>query len=251
MEKYKTKIFTIGYSDNTSTSYILNYLISRGQVPDGIILCKSNFITNWKRFINKIKHRGFSSGVKRLFENLFIRKNEIKRICRQYKNQIFFVNKFNSVQVRDILIANKVKFLILTSTPIIEPILLEIDGLTIINAHTGWLPQYRGLDANLKALRDGIQPGVSIHKVTKRIDAGEVYLREKFTIDPGIDILKQMDKKELELSAKLLRDIITLLKTNKLKPIVNPEPLGKYESSLSKHEIKNILQNISNIRIVK
>jgi len=245
MEPRKIKLFTIGYSDNTHTSYFLEYLIHHGVEIDGVILCKSGFKQSWKRVLKKIKSRGFSSALKRMFENRLIKKIEISQICRRnIINKVFDVNEINSEEVRDILLSNEVELLILTSTPIIQSIILDIKGLTILNAHTGWLPKYRGLDANIKALRDGQQPGVSIHKVTKKIDGGEVYLREKFTIDYMGDIVKQMDEKELLLSGKLLVEVVNLMSRNKLKPIAQSEPLGKYEPVLTKNQRNMIIRNL-------
>ncbi len=244
MNSRKIKLFTIGYSDNASTSYILDYLISYGVVIDGVIFYKSQLRRSWKRLIKKIKMRGFVPALKRIYENLLVGRKKISHIYHRHIDKVFFVDKINSEEVRDILISNEVELLILTSTPIIRSIILDIDGLTIINAHTGWLPKYRGLDANLKALRDGHRPRVSVHKVTKEIDGGEVYLRENFNIDYNGDILKQMDEKELQLSGKLLVEVVNLMSRNVLKPIAQSEPRGKYEPPLTKREINKIIQNL-------
>ena len=237
-------LFTIGYADNTMTNYILEYFIRHGVTVDGAIFVKSPWKRSWKRLLHKVESRGIRASIKRGFENLFIRKINISRISQDYVNKVYFVDEVNSDEVRDILLANQVKLLILTSTPIIKPILLDIEGLTILNAHTGWLPRYRGLDANIKAMRDGHQLGVSIHKVTKKIDGGEIYLRENFTIDFNGDVLSQMDEKELELSGKLYVKAIDLMKENKLEAIARSEPLGKYEQRLTKEEINKIVEDI-------
>ena len=146
--------------------------------------------------------------------------------------------------MRNILLSNHANLLILTSTPIIKKILLDIEDLIILNAHTGWLPRYRGLDANLKAMRDGHSPGVSVHKVTKRIDAGEVYLRENINIDYTGNIIKQMDAKELQLCGKLLVEAVDMMSKDMLLPIAQSEPFGKYESVLTKNERKTIIKDL-------
>lgn len=245
LDSKKPKLFTIGYSDNTSTGYLLDYLINHGVIVDGAIFCKSQLKRNLRRLIKKARMRGIIPTLGRIFENQFLRKKEVAEICKQNIEKVFFVDKFNSEAVRDILISNRADLLILTSTPIIKSIILDIEGLTILNAHTGWLPKYRGLDANLKAFRDGHQPGVSVHKVTKKIDGGEVYLRENFNIKDSCNILKQMDEKELQLSSKLLVETVNLIRRNKLQPIAQDEPIGKYEPPLSKNERKRILKEVS------
>lgn len=242
MHNGNKKIFAIGYSDNTSTSYLLNYLFQNGVLIDGVIFPKNQIKRSWKRLVMKIKVRGFLPAIMRVIENLIIRKRQISKLFRKQVSKVFFVEEINSDEVRDILINNNVGLLLLTSTPIIKPIIIEVHGLKILNAHTGWLPNYRGLDANIKALRDGHPPGVSIHKVTEKIDAGEIYIREKFEVNCKENILNQIDKKELELAGKLFVEAIKLYRKNMLRPIVTPKQLSKYEPPLTIKEKKRILK---------
>ncbi len=237
------KIFVIGYSDNISTSYLLNYLIKHGIIIDGAIFPKG-LKHSWRRLIRKIQLRGFIPAIKRVAENLIVRKRQISKMLRQI-DKVYFVDDINSEEVREILVSNNVELLLLTATiPVIKPVIIDIDGLTILNPHTGWLPKYRGLDANLKALRDKNPLGVSIHKVTEKIDAGEIYLRENFQINYKEDILKQLDEEELKLSGKLLVEAVNLKSRNMLKPITTSEQLGKYEPSLTAEEKKRVIQEI-------
>src|SRR3989304_7874556 len=166
-------IYVIGYSDNKSTSYLLDFLSRNGVAIKGAIFPRNQVKLSWKRLAKKIQVRGFHPAIRRIYENIFIRRGQIAKICRDRIKQVFIVDHVNSKEVREILVSNQVDLVLLTATPIIKPILIDIKRLTILNAHTGWLPRYRGLDANLKALRDNHDPGVSVHKVTEKIDAGE------------------------------------------------------------------------------
>lgn len=240
----KLKVFTMGYADNTMTSYFLDHCVAHGVGIDGVILIRSPWKRSWNRFIHKMRSRGFLASIRRSFENVLVKKKRISELSHSHLANVFSVDEVNSQEVRDILTGNRVDLLILTSTPIIGPILLDIEGLTIINAHTGWLPRYRGLDANIKAMRDGHHLGVSIHKVTKKIDGGEIYLRRKFEIDFHGDILGQMDKRELELSTELLVEAIGLKKNGALVPIAQSEPLGSYEPRLLAKQSRQIVRDI-------
>lgn len=244
MGKPNLKIFALGYSDNTSTAYILRNLSQRGVRIDGAIFPKNHFTRSAKRVLKKFQLRGFFPTLSRIAENLFTNRQQIQRACRQHIDRIFWVDRINSEEVRAILINNQVDVLLLTATPIIKSILIDIDGLTILNAHTGWLPTYRGLDANLKALRDGHKPGVSIHKVTEKIDAGEIYLRRTFDVDFGKDILKQLDEGELLLAEQLFFEAINLKLEKKLEPIKTSEPLAKYFPPLSKKEKERVIRDL-------
>lgn len=246
MKSQKMTVFTIGYCDNKMTGYLLNTFVQHEIHIDGAIFIKNKFKRDWKRLLHKMKRRGWIPSLKRIIENLFLRKKEISNLYQKGIDQVYFVDEVNSEEVRDILLTNGVDLLILTSTPIIKKIILDIEGLTIFNAHTGWLPKYRGLDANLKAMRDGQPPGVSVHKVTKKIDGGEVYLREQFSIDINKSILRQMDEKELELSGKLLIEAVHRMRDKKLKAIALSKSLGKYEPALTRHERRRIIQQLQN-----
>lgn len=193
--------------------------------------------------VKKIQTRGIIPALKRIHENLIQRIDEISNICQKHIDNVFFVDDINSDKTRAILQSNGVELLILTSTPIIKSTIIDIDGLTILNAHTGWLPNYRGLDANLKAMRDGHKPGISIHRVSDKIDAGEIYLREHFHMTANENILKQMDEKELQLAGKLLVKAVDMKGRNLLKPIATNEPLGKYEPPLTKTERNRIIKD--------
>jgi methionyl-tRNA formyltransferase len=85
--------------------------------------------------------------------------------------------------------------------------------------------------------------GISIHKVTEKIDAGEIYLRENFQINYNDDsILKQLDEMELKLAGKLFVEAVNLYSKNLLKPIATTEKLGKYEPPLAKKEKARIIK---------
>lgn len=238
------KTFAIGYSDNTSTSYLLDYLIKHNVIINGVIFPRNHLRLSWRRLAKKMQVRGIIPAIKRIPENLIVRRKQISEICRQYIEKVYFVDNLNSEEVKEILISNGVELLLLTATPIIKPIIIDIEGLTILNTHTGWLPEYRGLDGNLKALRDGHQLGVSIHKVTEKLDAGEIYLREKFEIDYNNDILKQIDEKELKLAGELLVEAVKLYSEDRLVSIATSEKLGKYEPAVSRKEKRKIIEGL-------
>ena len=240
----KITIFLIGYSDNTSTAYLMDYLINHGVDIDGVIFPKNKLKRIWKRLTKKFQVRGLVPTLRRIPENLLLRKRHISEICHKSGCNVFYVNDINSKEAREILITNHVELLLLTATPIIKSIIIDIEGMTILNPHTGWLPQYRGLDANLKALRDGHQLGVSVHRVTEKIDAGEVYIRKSFKIHCDGDILEQLDREELKLQGKLLFDAVELHRKNMLKPIALSEQLCGYEPPLSKKEKKRIITEL-------
>ena len=60
MSSDELKIFTVGYADNTMTSYLLNYFIKQGVQIGGVIFIKNKIRRDWKRFVHKLKMRGIN-----------------------------------------------------------------------------------------------------------------------------------------------------------------------------------------------
>ena len=53
-----------------------------------------------------------------------------------------------------------------------------ITGLKALNAHPGYLPAVRGLDAMKWAIYHGLPVGVTVHETTDEVDEGKVIIRE-------------------------------------------------------------------------
>ncbi len=232
MAKGGPKIFLLGYPDNRTTQFIFSAFIQNEVPITGMIIQRMDFISIIKRFWSKCSREGLMAALRRASENLFIRRKQIAELTLLGGCQVFYVEKHNSLETRDILEKEHCSLLLLASAPILRPVIVDIPNLLILNAHPGWLPKYRGLDANLKAIRDGHLPAVSVHRVTTRIDAGDVYLRETFIIDTAVSLLEQLEQRELEVSARLLIEAAKRFHEGRLTPITIGETLGKYEPKL-------------------
>ena len=60
-------------------------------------------------------------------------------------------------------------------------------GIPVLNIHAAEVPQYGGLGSIAKALADKAhEQAACLHRVTKRIDEGEVLAREKYNLNPSV-----------------------------------------------------------------
>jgi methionyl-tRNA formyltransferase len=60
-------------------------------------------------------------------------------------------------------------------------------GITVLNIHAAVVPQYGGLGSIAKALADeAYEQAACLHRVTERIDGGDVLARENYRLDPNV-----------------------------------------------------------------
>jgi phosphoribosylglycinamide formyltransferase-1 len=81
-----------------------------------------------------------------------------------------------------------------------------------INIHPSYLPNYKGISAIERAFNAGESyTGVSIHKVTTKIDSGEIIAQEKVLIYPNDtlnDLVERIHNIEHELYPQIIAKIL-------------------------------------------
>lgn len=123
-----------------------------------------------------------------------------------------------------------------------------INKYRIINAHPGYLPNVRGLDALKWAIYDGQPIGVTTHQLGEKIDAGLIIERSMVPLYFN-DTFHAVAQRQYEMEVSMLVDAIE--KIESANEIVEPQnyPLKKRMS----HELEtrilrrfdNLIQNIS------
>lgn len=101
--------------------------------------------------------------------------------------------------------------ILLAGTRIIKPHIIERARLGCLNAHTGWLPEYRGVNANLWALLEGGRRGVTVHYVDPGVDTGAILFKEELPIVAG-DTLERIEVRTIEICARLMVDAILAIR---------------------------------------
>ena len=94
----------------------------------------------------------------------------------------------NAPRVVDLLERHSVDFVAVFGTSLIRnPALLDLAPNRIFNLHGGLSPWYRGSDSTFWALYNGEidRIGCTIHRINRRIDAGELIAHVRPAIEPG------------------------------------------------------------------
>ena len=166
--------------------------------------------------------------IARKTNNYFLKYNP-KIIGKKY-----IVNNINSDKTKEIIRLLKPDLGVIAGTSIIKQDVINLFPKGLLNLHTGILPNYRGLRGEFWALynKDYNNIGVSIIKIDKNIDSGDIVLQEKIKYNKN-DNEFTLRCRNIELGIKLM--IKAVKNIGKLKTKVQKN--GDYYSNPSLFEM--------------
>lgn len=154
-----------------------------------------------KKFVTKLKKEGLLKTMK-LSRNFILRRIKQRLITKKYnkyfqdkwkkidgKIPIFNINDINSEEVLSILEKEKPDLILDQGTTIVKDYILNTAPLSL-NLHWGLSPYYRGSHCTQWAILnwDPYNIGVTIHKLTKKIDGGDILAQKRARISPDSTI---------------------------------------------------------------
>ena len=98
-----------------------------------------------------------------------------------------------------------------------EEVIEYMDG-RIINLHCSYLPYNRGASPNFFSLWDDTPKGVSIHKVDKGLDTGDILCQKELYFDENKETFESTYSKLLEEIKKLFKDNWSKIRTGEIQP---------------------------------
>ena len=105
-----------------------------------------------------------------------------------------------------------------------------------VNIHPSLLPKWRGASPIQRSILTGdTTTGVTIMKMDKGLDTGDIYKQLTLTIDPS-DTSETLSKKTAELGAKLLLEVLNEIENGTAKTISQDHNQSTYANKLSKDE---------------
>ena len=147
-------------------------------------------------------------------------------VCRQYEVPMDTVSNHNDPECERILRAADPDIVLLAGTRIIKAHVLQVPRIGTVNAHTGWLPDYRGRNANLWAFLEGGPTGITTHFVDPGVDTGHMLIREPFPIGPG-DTIQGLELRAALHCADLMLRTVRGLETGTITPIPQRKEDGR------------------------
>lgn len=127
-------------------------------------------------------------------------------------------------------------FVVVSFGQILSEAILKIPAITAINLHASLLPKYRGAAPIRRAIINGeIQTGLTIIKMIKKLDAGDLILQEKVNIEESDDALS-LEKKLSKLGGDLLLKALDLIQSNKCTFLPQSDKDATFAPKLEKQE---------------
>lgn len=114
--------------------------------------------------------------------------------------------------------------------------LLQIPPLGCINVHASLLPIYRGAAPIQRCLMNGDrQTGISIQKMVKELDAGDVIVEAKLPISPEM-IFSELERALCDLSKTTLLDVLHLYRAGIPHAIPQDHAAATYAAKIKPEE---------------
>lgn len=109
-------------------------------------------------------------------------------------------------------------FVVVGYGQILKPELLSMPSLECINVHASLLPKYRGAEPIRRCLLAGEkETGITIMKMVKEMDAGEIYAQKKVSISDKMNF-GELQEELIQLSGPLLEEVIVKIQQGKIQP---------------------------------
>jgi len=116
---------------------------------------------------------------------------------------------------------------------IISREILELSRLGYFNIHPSLLPKYRGASPIAYAIFNGDNiTGISIFRMTEKLDAGPIIAQKEFLIRSGIT-RGELEQELAELGAKVLIDILPKIESNTITEKIQNESLASYSPKIT------------------
>lgn len=116
--------------------------------------------------------------------------------------------------------------------------ILKLDNLLFLNIHASLLPRWRGAAPIQRAIMNmDKETGISIMKITHKLDAGPVMLKEKMIIEKN-DNFSSLSKKLSILASKLIISSLNIVEKKTVNFIDQDETMVTYAKKINKEELK-------------
>ena len=116
--------------------------------------------------------------------------------------------------------------------------LLNLTNIKFINVHASLLPKWRGAAPIQRSIMNLDQEtGISIMKITPKLDAGPVMLKSKISISKNMNF-KKLSNLLSKLGAKLILEALNLIEKKKDNFIDQDEAEATYAKKIDKKESK-------------
>lgn len=157
--------------------------------------------------------------------------NPVKQLADELGLPIVETNQLDEVVVEKIKQLNPDFLVVEDFGLILPPELLEIPKYAALNIHHSLLPKYRGPSPAPAAILNGDPvSGVTVIKMTKEVDAGDILAQKEYELTPG-ETTDSLLTKLNEIGGQLLVSVIEQYLESSIRPIPqNPKQVTYTET---------------------
>ena len=143
------------------------------------------------------------------------------------RNGISFIYVDNICENRSImhLRSESPDIIIFAGGGLVRKNLLEIPKIGVLNAHMGFLPEFKGMNVLEWSLHNNATIGVTIHFIDEEIDTGDILIKREIPIVKG-DTINSLRDKSYVISVNALAETVDKLQEQGIKAI-KQENTGK------------------------
>jgi polysaccharide deacetylase family protein (PEP-CTERM system associated) len=193
-----------------------------------------NPLQNLKRYLSLYGFRAFPLQLARFLVlktaallNLPTRSpHSLRRVARMTKASCLKCSNINDETGVELLRSINPDVILSIACPqILSPRVLEIPRLGAWNVHSALLPRNRGMLPTFWSLYRGDPPGVTLHRMTRRLDDGDILLQRSIPATIEETSLHSLLSASKSVAAELLAEGLDLLERGDC--VLTPNPIGE------------------------
>lgn len=146
-----------------------------------------------------------------LIKELQVKEDNLVAWSQKQDIPIKSISNFNSLPALEFLKKTHPDLILFTGGGLLRKDLISLPALGVLNCHSGWLPQYRGMDvvewAILQSKGRKPQLGLSLHFMDQGVDTGPILLQQKVVMAKGERIENLRARMEGMMPAIMLKGI--------------------------------------------
>jgi methionyl-tRNA formyltransferase len=235
-------VITCGYPTSLHAISLIEMAARQGHT---VQCCLMASLFNWKRIRHELRQNGFGylhakirnrlvakphhpdpelDGIKEFMASNQIGFTEVREACASVGAVFLTVPDLNHHKALAYLYQVQPDLIIYAGGGILRRQFLAIPKIGTLNAHSGPLPHFRGMNAVEWTVFYGINPMITTHFIDSGIDTGPILERVQVKVDEG-DTLVKVRGKAIVLGAQSILKTLPILESGNYQPVTQ-EPNG-------------------------
>lgn len=250
-------IVTAGFDRSIPAIALCELLKRSGHEIESVLVVTPFNLKRLKLILKKRGYSGLKKVVKKLFttkknnsnsnQSNFLSKNNISHIslrswCKKNKTNYITLKNINSLTAINHLKTAVPDAVIYSGGGILNSSFIAAANQKIINNHSGPLPQIRGMNAVEWSILLGYKPAITIHKIDRGIDTGEIISKKNLSFNNNESIESIREIAVMEGVIELVRLLDGLEDINNLKTTKNESHNAGRQCFIMAPALKELLE---------